>query len=270
MMRMEATTATTAAATTTAEDDAKAKATKTKATKRKRQLKMEDFKVDVALPYVYNNFYDNFRDGMEESVARRRKASSPSGAAAAPSDAPPADAATQPRESTARSLRRLIQLYYRWQHWAFPGFAFRDFAERAQTFGGSYLFKRELDELRKEAINICSRQGLEPEKDEDGEVRAAENDAAPAARRSRMDWVDDDEDLLALQHEEVAQGEAVLDEMADDELNELLADEPNQTTPPRPAAAASAAAEAKEVEAQEGPEGVDDDDDEGLQELLAD
>lgn len=212
--------------------------TTTTTTKRKRrQLKMEDFKCDLALPHVYSTFYDSFRDGADCKKGTVR-------------------------EGTAGKLKRLIGLYYRWQHWAFPGFAFRDFAERAQTFGGSYLFKRELDELRKEAINICSRQGLEPA--EDGEDVAAAAAAAGAedgaqdagAKRRRMDWVEDDEDLelddedlLALQKEEpvaVAAGceageepkdaDDDLEGMGDEELNALLADEPEaEAVVPSPA-----------------------------------
>ena len=94
--------------------------------KRKRiQLKMEDFTRGQALPYIYDNFYNAFRDSKKK-----------------------------------KNVSSLIQLYYRWQHWAFPGFGFKDFVEKAQTFGGSYVFKKELEELRKDAISICSRQGL--------------------------------------------------------------------------------------------------------------
>jgi len=209
--------------------------TTTTTTKRKRrQLKMEDFKCDLALPHVYSTFYDSFRDGADCKKGTVR-------------------------EGTAGKLKRLIGLYYRWQHWAFPGFAFRDFAERAQTFGGSYLFKRELDELRKEAINICSRQGLEPAEDgEDVAAAAGAEDGAQdaGAKRRRMDWVEDDEDLelddedlLALQKEEpvaVAAGceageepkdaDDDLEGMGDEEQNALLADEPEaEAVVPSPA-----------------------------------
>ena len=86
---------------------------------------MEDFTRGQALPYIYDNFYNAFRDSKKK-----------------------------------KNVSSLIQLYYRWQHWAFPGFGFKDFVEKAQTFGGSYVFKKELEELRKDAISICSRQGL--------------------------------------------------------------------------------------------------------------
>ena len=87
--------------------------------RRKRQLKIEDMKTDLALPYVYNNFYENFK--------KRRKG----------------------KGHEVSDLSTLLQLYYRWQHWAFPGFGFRDFIEKAQTFGGSHTFRKELDEFRK-------------------------------------------------------------------------------------------------------------------------
>ena len=267
----------------------------TKPRKRKRQLKMEDFKLDVALPHVYNNFYDNF--------SRASSSRSPSAPPTLGRTTPSGDRdhpSSRKRESTARGLTRLIELYYRWQHWAFPGFGFRDFAEKAQTFGGSYLFKRELDELRKEAINICSRQGLEPAaEDEDAGIGGGDADenvaaAMARARRAKMDWVEedledlreddfDDEDFLALQKEAPQpgspQGQEALgvggpDDLGDRELNDLLADDP--ADPAGDEATAGAGERAAEAAEGGGPigeagaKGALEEEDEELQDLLAD
>ncbi|KAL6767338.1 hypothetical protein ACKKBF_B34870 [Auxenochlorella protothecoides x Auxenochlorella symbiontica] len=162
--------------------------------RKKRKLTLDLLKETRGIPDVFHTFPDTFRKQCRG------------------------------KGHEAGDLRRLLEMYIRWQDRVFPGVPFDKFIADVEQLSGTHAVKHELHEMRMSLLQMAQATARKPGGGDGADTAAAPHASPPppGEEGELLALAEDDEDLLELLGAElVQQALPAVEDLADTEAEEL-------------------------------------------------